>query len=312
MKKIHYNILLALVCGLFASCMNGNDGLFGDDWNEPATDNTLYGNCTIKETNVISVKDLKTKYKNEISTLGIYKQIDEDLQLKVVVTANDIEGNVYNEICVQDETGGIFIGISQGGIFGYLPVGTEILIDLKGLYIGNYRRSATIGTPYKNKEGEVSISRMPRALWQQHFTYTGYRLHVTPELFADGNTPTTWDLTMDAGKLGTIKNVTFKQAGYWDAATSTYHDGIKFVPGESTFVIPGFSTSWYFNEQISDTNDGVAVQIYSSNYADFAAVKLPTGKVNVTGVLKHYCNKEGKRDQWELIMRSLSDIEEVE
>ena len=169
------------------------------DWDEPAAKDTIYGNSDIKEANVITVKDLKTKYKNEISTLGVYKQIDEDLQLKVVVTANDIEGNMYNEICVQDETGGIFIGISQGGIFGYLPVGTEILIDLKGLCIGNYRRSATIGTPYTSKDGEVSVSRMPRALWQQHFTYTGYREHVTPELFADGSTPTTWDLTMDAG-----------------------------------------------------------------------------------------------------------------
>ena len=114
MKKIHY-LLLALVCGVFTGCMDG-------DWDEPAAKDTIYGNSDIKEANVITVKDLKTKYKNEISTLGVYKQIEEDLQLKVVVTANDIEGNMYNEICVQDKTGGIFIGISQGGIFGYLPV----------------------------------------------------------------------------------------------------------------------------------------------------------------------------------------------
>jgi hypothetical protein len=89
----------------------------------------------------------------QITTLGEYQEITDDIQLKVVVTANDIQGNMYNEICVQDATGGIFIGISQGGIFGYLPEGTEILIDLKGLCIGNYRRSATIGTPYTNKDG---------------------------------------------------------------------------------------------------------------------------------------------------------------
>ena len=308
MKKIHY-LILALVCSVFTGCMDG-------DWDEPATRDTLYGNSDIKETNVITVKDLKTKFKNEISTLGNYKEITEDMQLKVVVTANDIEGNMYNEICVQDETGGIFIGISQGGVFGYLPVGTEILIDLKGLYIGNYRRSATIGTPYTSKEGdEVSVSRMPRALWQQHFTYTGYRMHVTPELFADGSTPTTWDLTMDAGKLGTLKNVTIKKGGYYDSnggpsGTGEYVD-VTFVPGESTFVVPGFSTSWYFNEQISDSRNGLAVQIYTSSYADFAAMKLPTGKVNVTGVLKHYCNKSGGNESWEIIMRSLDDIEEV-
>lgn len=305
MKKIHY-LLLALVCVAFAGCMDG-------DWDAPSTENTVYGNPNIKETKVISIKDLKTKYNKEITTLGEYQEITEDIQLKVVVTANDIQGNMYNEICVQDATGGIFIGISQGGIFGYLPEGTEILIDLKGLCIGNYRRSATIGTPYTNKDGEVSVSRMPRALWQEHFTYTGYRAHVKPEVFADGSTPTTWDINMDAGKLGTLKNVTIKQAGYFDASKGENGTYINepFVPGESAFVIPGFSTSWYFNEQISDSRNGVAVQIYTSEYADFAAMKLPTGKVNVTGVLKHYCNKQGKNDSWEIIMRSIDDIEEV-
>jgi hypothetical protein len=43
--------------------------------------------------------------------------------------------------------------------------------------------------------------------------------------------------------------------------------------------------------------------MYNSGYADFAAMKLPQGKVNVTGVFKRY------RDQWEVIIRKINDVE---
>ncbi len=295
MKKIHY-LLLALVCGLFVGCMD-------KDWDEPGTDSSLYGNPNIKEANVISIQDLKNKFSTEVSTEGKYKQITEDLQIKAVVTANDIQGNMYSEIAVQDATGAIFIGIEQGGVFGYLPEGTEILIDLKDLYIGNYRKSPTIGVPYTNKDGDVSVSRMNRFLWQDHFTYTGYRMRIEPEVFADGNTKTTWNISKDAGKLAILKNVSIKNGGYYNSDTKQYVSNVPFIPGESTFSHPDYSTSWYFKEQPDGQSGGV--QIYTSNYADFAAMKLPTGKVNITGVVKRY------RDQWEFIIRSLDDIEEV-
>lgn len=300
MKKIQY-LLLALVAGLFTGCYDGNGGLFDDDWDAPYTDNNVYGNPDIKETNVITIQALKDKFNNEINTEGTYKEVTEDIQIKGAVTANDIQGNMYNEITIQDATGAIFIGIAQGGIFGYLPEGTEILVNLKGLYIGNYRKSATIGTPYTSSSGDVSVSRMPRALWQTHFTYTGYRMHVEPELFADGNTKTTWDIAKDAGKLAIIKNVSFKKGGYYNTDTKQYVDNVPFIAGESTYSDPNYSTSWYFKEQPDGQTGGV--QIYTSNYADFAAKKLPTGKVNIIGVVKRY------RDQWEIIVRSENDIQ---
>ena len=298
MKHIHYYIIGALLgCTSLTSCMDG-------DWDAPAGEMAqLYGNPNIKEGKVITVKELKTKYKTQVSTEGEYKEITEDIQLKVVVTANDIQGNMYNEISVQDETGAIFIGIAQGGVYGYLPVGTEILVDLKGLFIGNYRLSATIGTPYTNSSGAVSVSRMPRALWHQHFTYTGYRMRVEPQLFADGNTKTTWSLDDDAGKLAILKNVSIKNGGYYNSDTGGYISNVQFVPGESTFSHPDYSTSWYFKEQPDGQNGGV--QIYTSNYADFAAMPLPNGKVNITGVVKRY------RNQWEFIIRSIDDVEVV-
>lgn len=293
MKKIQY-LFLALVCGAVSSCMNS-------DWSDPETPaDSVYGNNNIQETNVMTIKALKAKYNTEFTTEGKYKEIKEDIQIKGVVTGNDIQGNMYNEISIQDETGAIFIGIAQGGVYGYLPLGTEILVDLRGLFVGNYRKSATIGTPYTDKDGEVSVSRMARTLWQQHFKYTGEKKLLEPEIFAEGNKKTKWDMDADAGKLGTLIGVTVKKGGYYNSNTKSYMDNVPFTD-ESTYSHPDFSTSWYFNEQPDGQTGGV--QIYTSNYADFAAKLLPHKKLKITGVFKRY------RDQWEIIVRTEDDIE---
>ena len=107
------------------------------DWDTPNMEG-VYGNNDLKKTNVISIADLKNMYKSQITTDYAYEQVTEPMQLLCVVTGNDIGGNMYSEIAVQDETGAIIIAISQGGIWGYLPLGTEILVELQGLYVGNY------------------------------------------------------------------------------------------------------------------------------------------------------------------------------
>ena len=195
-----------------------------------------------------------------------------------------MQGNIYNEIALQDETGAIIIAIAQGGINGYLPVGTEILVELKDLYVGNYGKQAEIGTLYTNKNGNTYVSRMNRFLWQDHFMITGGYKVIEPEVFADGNAKTKWTFDKDSGKLGVIKNVTIKGA----SETTTFSD-----PNGSQ------SVSLNFNEQPN------SVMIYTSPYCDFAGRTVPQGKCNITGIFKRY------NDSWEIIIRSIDDVEEV-
>ena len=133
-----------------------------------------------------------------------------------------------------------------------------------------------------------------------HFKITGGKRIIEPEVFAEGSTKTTWDLDKDAGKLGTLKNVTFKNGSYYDASKG---QSVTVRYNDKAVYASGFNTSWYFKEQPDGQNGGV--QIYTSNYADFAAMPLPTGKVNITGVMKRYKN------QWEIIIRSIDDVEVV-
>lgn len=278
LKYINAAIVALLCCVTLASCMD-------DDWEDPDTSTSPYGNNSLTETNLVTIAELRSMYSKEISTSYSYKQVNEPMQIKAVVTGNDIEGNIYNEIAVQDETGAIIIAVAQGGMFGYLPVGTEILVELNGLYVGNYGKQAEIGTPYTNKSGSTYVSRMNRALWQEHFKITGTKKEVVPEVFAEGKNKTTWSIADDCGKLGILKNVSIKGA----TATTTFSD-----PNDTS------SVSLYFNEQPS------TVFLYTSMYADFAATVVPQGKCNITGIFKRYNNN------WEIIIRSIDDVEEAE
>lgn len=278
MKTTRYIIMLAVACSLTTSCMDG-------DWDTPekAASEVGIGNAAIAETHVVTIAELKSKYKSEIETAYTYAQITEDMQIKAVVTGNDIQGNLYNEIAVDDGTGAIMVAISQGGLYGLLPVGAEILIDLKGLYVGNYGSQATIGTPYTAARGTY-VSRMSRNLWAQHYKLTGETRTVEPIEFQSS-----WDVNSDGttygGKLVTLKGVSFKGAD-----------------GKATYAVAGGdagSKSVYFDGLPS------SVMLYTSNFAKFAGNALPTGKVNVTGILKRF------NRSWEIIIRSVDDVEEV-
>ena len=264
---------MALVMGLgLTSCMD-------DDWKAPSGDTPAYGNNTLQEKNVISIAKLKEDYGITKDMINDTVRIDDGIQIKGVVTGNDIEGNLYNEISLQDETGAIIIAISEGGIWGYLPIGTEIVVDLKDLYIGNYGLQAQIGVPYTNASGNTYVSRMSKLLWNSHFKLTGNTKNIEPVTFNNS----TWDNFNDGAKLATIKNVRFD------------------VPNDTTtFASPNSgagSKSIYFK--------GIdkSVMVYTSNYADFAATYVPTGKVNVTGIVITYNRYK------EFIIRSIDDVQ---
>lgn len=287
MKEIKY-LMITAICVLFASCMG--DSYAGIDENAPVP----YGNNELTETNVITIAQLKSDYATYIATDyrdgQSFAKVTDDVKIKAIVTSSDAQGNIYQELALQDATGAIIVSVAQGGLYGPLPVGTEILVSLKDLYVGNYGKQAQIGMPSKNATGADVIGRISRATWDQHYKILSTGHIVEPTLFATGTNPTTWNLDTDGGKLGIIRNVSFKSSNN-SKATDTFAD-----PNGGAG-----SVSWTLNEQ-----DGRKVIVYNSNFADFANAKVPTGKVDITGIIKRFNN------QWEIIIRSLDDIKAVE
>lgn len=291
MKKIKYLLMLVLACSLFTGCMD-------DDWDTPNAEalNKAYGNQEIAETNVITIGSLKEKYESVINaSTNSYEQITEDVQIKGRVVGNDIGGNIYNEVSIDDGTGAILICISQGGLFSYLPVGQEIVVDLKGLYIGGYGKQAEIGMPYTNAKGNSYVSRMSRVLWNKHFKLTGVAdaSKVVAEEFDLSKRTKEEYFTANNGKLMTIKNVEFTNA---DGKTT-------FAPSEEKDAANSVNRGLSQNGKPIATS---SIVVRTSSYADFAAKQLPTGKLNITGVFTRY------RTTWQILIRDERDIQPAE
>lgn len=291
MKNIKYLLMLVLACSLVTGCMD-------DDWDTPNAEalNKAYGNQEIAETNVITIGSLKEKYDSVINaSTNSYEQITEDVQIKGRVVGNDIGGNIYNEVSIDDGTGAILICISQGGLFSYLPVGQEIVVDLKGLYIGGYGKQAEIGMPYTNAKGNSYVSRMSRVLWNKHFKLTGVAdaSKVVAEEFDVSKRTKEEYFTANNGKLMTIKNVEFTNA---DGKTT-------FAPSDEKDAANSVNRGLSQNGKPIATS---SIVVRTSSYADFAAKQLPTGKLNITGVFTRY------RTTWQILIRDERDIQPAE
>ena len=296
-KYIKFLVAAMLLGGLATSCMD-------DDWNDPTGEVAPYGNNDIVEDDakMISIKELKAKTVDLIpsSQANDTVRITEDWQLKVRVTGNDIQGNIYNQIAVQDESGeGLLICIQKGGLFGFLPVGQEILVNLKGLYIGIYGNNVQIGVPYTNTSGRTFPSRMNINVWNEHFKILGAAdaSKVVPEKFDVSKLKDVAYVKSHREKLMTLENVEMDKA-----------DGkLAWAPEADKDAGNGVSRT----VKIGGKAQSLMV-VRSSTYADFAAKAMPTGKVNLTGIFTVYATNPSKYGYtWQILLRSDSDIEEV-
>ena len=65
---------------------------------------------------------------------------DEIFIVEAVVVSTDEGGNFYKSMVVQDETGAIEIQLDMNGLFNLYPVGQKVIIDCRGLIVGDYNR----------------------------------------------------------------------------------------------------------------------------------------------------------------------------
>ena len=293
---------MALVMGLgLTSCMD-------DDWKAPSGDTPAYGNNTLQEKNVISIDELKTKYGITKDMINDTVRIDDGIQIKGVVTGNDAEGNIYNEIALQDETGGILVCIAQGGLCGQIQVGQEILIDLGGLYIGAYRSQPQIGVPYTSTStsGAKSVypSRIARAEWQTRFKLIGKpdaKKLVAKEFDYESLKGNETELYKFAGCLVKATGVGFAKA-----------DGKTTYAPKSEGASTGYGVMRAFKNMTTGkdytTNE---FGVRTSCYSDFAAEKLPEGKLTVTGILTCYKSQKKYNATAQILMRQQSDVQQM-
>lgn len=301
--------LLALVA-VFAttSCMD-------DDWKDPNSETSPYGNNSIQETNVVSIAKLKNTYgpkqKDEINDTV---RIADGTQIKGIVTGNDIEGNIYSQISIQDESDkpGIIISVAQGGLSGQLQIGQEVLINVGGLYYGTYRSQPQLGVAYHDSSKDQNYpSRISRADWQNRFKVIGKpdASKIKVQVFSTNPDASKGELNVAdlldadvaykyAGCLVTLKGVEFAMG-----------DGKTTLAPEDEGKTLGYGVTRYF-KGYDKTNKQIGIR--TSCYADFAANLVPQGVVDVTGVLSCYKSSAKYNHTVQLALRRFFDIKASE
>lgn len=274
MKKITFILSAALLLTLgVSSCM--------DDFDTPVTGNA-YGNNTIKEQRTISIANLKEKYSSVILA-NQFQTVTEETRISGIVVGDDESGNIYKQLIVADETGAIVVGINSTGIYANCPVGQKVVIDCENLNVGGYGMQAQIGTTYKG-----AIGRMDLAVWLDHV-----RVINKPQLWYDELIPMeltgaqlkAYDKDL-APVLVMFKDVTIKEAdGTATFAPEDLKDGGNGV--NRTLVL----------------DDNSTLTFRTSTYANFSTEVMPTGKINVIGILSRY------NSTWQIVARTYSDIQ---
>lgn len=285
MKAIKYLAFVA-ICMLAAACEK-------TEWDviTPAP-SELYGNNSITNDNIVTIAQLKQMYPNVFASTDENALVDRDVKIKARVTGNDLRGNIYKQFMVQDETGAIIIAVNESGISGYMAEGQEIIIDLKGLYIGGYRKQPEIGAPYNGS----SIGRMQKDVFQKHFKFTGSAIQPVQPIDFDVN----MDMNDNCAKLVRLRNVTFADAD----GTATY------APGDNSAPIVGGCVNRGIKDSAGNLIPTSKLVIRTSTYAKFAANKLPYDEVNkrprtvdITGIATRYSGT------WQILIRKEADIE---
>lgn len=217
----------------------------------------------------ITIKELKEKYNTDNLTL-----IKDSLILEARVIGNDISGNIFKQLFIQDEEGyGIVLSIDATGIAGLYPVGQKIFIHLKDLYIGKYGGEHQIGGDNKGK-----IGRMSEVTFKDHTFRDGHPIVMEP-------------------KVVTIADLAINSDSYVN--TLVRIDNVEFVNGGTGVFAPAGANAT--NQDVKDESDQV-MTVRTSQYADFSKNTLPVGSGSIVGVLGRYNNG------WQFTLRSASDL----
>lgn len=284
--------LIYLVTGVLAtSCMNDFEEI------NPGTDIVTCDSIAAPTT---TISQLRSKYASVISNSS-YEKIEDEVIVEGIVTGNDLSGNIYQQIFIQDvntdgtgnaETPGISVGIKgYGALYAYFPVGQKVRINLKGLYIGGYGKLAKIGQPYVNTNGALRMGPMTAMYTMTNIMNVGkpHPERINAKIVT-ANDVKSENIDKMTPMLICIPNCTIADAGQPFAHYEDYLDAKENYSEEHAINLAG----------------GGKVTLYTSTSATFAGDPIPSGKVTVYGILSRYSSS------YQLQLRSKDDIVELE
>jgi len=239
------------------------------------TDPGVTANTTIKQ-----LRALSTGY-------GVFNEITTDIIISGQVVANDKSGNIYKEIYIQDTTAGIALQLDATGLYNSYPLGREVFVVCKGLYVAN--ESGMIKLCVRAViNGAPSVSGIPGILIDNYVKRGKLGTPPAPKVV------TIAQLNNDfQSMLIQLENyqVTSADMGKTFADTSAN----KATQNINTQSCAGASSN---------------IIVRTSGYANFAGQRLPQGNGTLTAIYTVFASNAGfnSNPTKQLIIRDTSDM----
>lgn len=272
MKKI-YILLIALVIFL-TSCFE----------QEIVPPLTFEGEANMKIAELQQLHTLGT---------GTPTSIDTNAIITGIVISTDEFGSAYRELYIQDETGGICLRFSNTAYFNQYRIGQRVFVIAKGLHLGNYVSGDRFGFYQLGLFGNTTTGF-------QRISLVYESRHIFPDGIPGSRpNPTVITNTADINKGigGDYHTLVRLEDCYFQAANG------------STRYFEKSGTSTTISRVISFNNGTGTVEARISEYAAFANEILPTGPLNITGILTMFGDANSSTPQ--LIICDTKDVEAI-
>ncbi len=206
-------------------------------------------------------------------TEGSVTAISTDLIFDGIVTANDISGNFFRQIVIEDENDAINIQIDDFDLFQDYELGRRVVVKAQNLAVGDFNGLPQIG---QNSGSEVS-----------RLSATVYPSVILPAELAGEVSPTV--VTVDDVINGDFYN---KLIRLEDVEFADEVLGDTYADADNMFS---------FNHDVVDC-DGEAVILRSSGFSDFADVQVAEGNGTLTAIFSVFSGTK------QLIIRKVQDV----
>jgi hypothetical protein len=209
--------------------------------------------------------------------------------IKAYVIGNDESGNIYKQIYLQDETGGILVIVNLTGLFAQFPVGQEVIVELDNLCIGKYYGAYQIGTPQLSKSiSSKGIVNYGMNRMNPRFFFDNIHRNGAPDITKVNSLMKTY--TSIPASSESVRNtiVRLNNVSFDGGGTKQFAPMVDGVPTTGTAKL---------------NVNGVKIDVRTSGYANFAGDTIPTGTGSITAILSQYF------DNLQITLRKRSDLQ---
>ncbi len=243
----------------------------------------------------MTIAEFKAKHWQD--GLNYVDTITDDEVIHGWVTANDVSNNIYRTVYITDGSGNISISVMQNELYEKYRIGQEIVLPMKGHYVGKATGQMNIAAPYyyvNKTSGDSTLEcyQMPSKELESYVQF---------------------NLLPDVSKVDTIDVSIGDFQGQFDAETLRKYQGmlvrikdVEFVEADGKCQFADASST-STNRTIKDRS-GKELIVRNSRSADFATQPLPLGRVDIVGIISYYQTSLNYDGTWQFYLRTIDDI----